>query len=118
MNETFSLEMPGPIVAAVRTTFRQKWVDPRYKRYAAWKRDLRIIADARGWPSTLDPKGGYSISVMVYWKRKARSDLDNAGIKNVLDGLFHQDRRVMDIHAKALEHTGTERLSISMVRMI
>jgi hypothetical protein len=54
----YTLELDR-IVPYVRTTQRQKWVDPRYKRYAAWKEWARYKANLAGWPTALDPKGGY-----------------------------------------------------------
>ena len=111
---TYSLEFPI-IVPYCRTTQRQKWVDPRYKRYAAWKRDLRIIADARGWPTRLNPDWLYKFGIVVSWTKRAHADLDNV-VNWFLDALFKQDRRILRIDAEAVENTGRENLSMSLVR--
>ena len=97
---TFTFSDP---MGAVRTTQRAKWVDPRYKRYAAYKARLRLLANSNGVPSALDPKGSYSLRVNAWWKGKATCDLDNL-IKGAMDALWKNDRRVVEI--AAISHEG------------
>lgn len=108
---TFQLE--GPLQAYVRTTQRQKWVDPRYKRYLGWKGLVRLFATAQGIPDSLTQDCRATVSAAVMWNRKARLDGDNF-IKGILDSLWPQDRRVMELHYTAFEHTGAERASVTV----
>lgn len=103
--------MKATIQPYVRTTQRQKFVDPRYHKYAAWKRTLRIEANVAGFPRELKSDRRYRLSLDVYWRGKARADLDNL-VKAVLDGLFDQDRRVLVIDAGAWEHVSDESMDI------
>jgi hypothetical protein len=105
------------IVPYVRTTQRQKFVDPRYQRYAEWKKSIRLVANTAGVPAELDKENIYGVQVIVKWKNKARADLDNAGIKNVLDALWPQDRSIVAIVATTkLEH-GSDELDISISKL-
>ena len=107
------LNIDGPIVPYVRTTQRQKWVDPRYKRYAAWKSSVRLLATIARWPEELDRKKDYEIAVKVYWKARARADIDNC-CKAAMDALFKQDRRILQLTAESVEYTGEEHLRLEL----
>lgn len=89
----------GPLVGAVRTTQRAKWVDPRYQRYAVFKMLIRALADKAGVPSEIPSGHWATVSINVLWLKGARCDLDNL-VKSVLDGLWKQDRMVLEIRAQ------------------
>ena len=97
---TFRLDW---IVPYVRTTQMRKHFDKAYHRYAKWKDFCRSVANTKGVPSDLASSKRYEVHVAVYWKGKARADLDNC-CKGILDSLWKQDRRVLKITAEALEH--------------
>ena len=102
------------LMGAVRTTHRAKFCDPRYKRYAQYKTLVRAIANQAGVPDDLDPKKRYSLALFVYWKKKARADLDNV-LKAVLDGLFKQDRRVLSYSCHATENAGLDEAQVTVI---
>lgn len=107
----WSFTVDGPIVPYVRTTQRQKFCDPRYKRYQAFKQYVRSIATRSGVPEELEKVSKYAIYVSVRWKQKARSDLDNI-LKGVMDSLWSQDRRICHIIADSAEYYGKELMKI------
>ena len=107
--KTYSFYVKGPLVGAVRTTRRQMWVDPRYKRYEAFKREIRLLANTVGVPDELT--GYASVNIFVEWKRKARVDLDNLA-KSALDALWTQDRKVNKLYCDAFENTGVEQMRV------
>lgn len=104
---SWSFDVQGPLVSAVRTTQRGKFCSPAYKRYASFKQVVRAIADIAGVPQDLDPDGIYSVTVEVWWKKRQRQDCDNL-IKSFLDSLWRQDRRVLETHYQAHESAGRE----------
>ena len=109
----WSFVIDEPLMGAVRTTQKQKWVDPRYKRYAAWKKAVRLIANVNGIPSHLDPKKSYRLDVLAYWKAKQRIDGDNL-LKALMDSLWKQDRRITSIEYVACEHNGRELARVTL----
>lgn len=109
MNRQWKGSVEGPLCGYTRTTQRQKFVDPRAKRYEAWKKMVAWEARHQGFPPDLSDGIAYEFSVIVRWRRKARIDLDNI-IKGLLDGIWPQDRGILSIHAEAGEHTGEEAL--------
>jgi Holliday junction resolvase RusA-like endonuclease len=111
--EMYSFQIDGPLQPYVRTTQRQKWVDLRYRRYVEWKKAVRLIANLSGLPETLPPDSRAVVSVAVMWKRRARMDGDNF-IKGILDSLWKQDRRVLELHYTAFEGAKAERASVSV----
>ena len=104
------------IVPYVRTTQRQKWVDPRYKRYAAWKKAFRLAANVEQFPDELDRDGKYAVTLVLSWTKRARCDLDNA-VKGALDALFAQDRRVVSIIANAIENQSFDGIALQLERL-
>ena len=109
MNRQWKGSVEGPLCGYTRTTQRQKFVDPRAKRYDAWKKMVAWEARHHGFPVELDVCLAYEFRVIVRWRFKARIDLDNI-IKGLLDGIWPQDRGILSIHAEAGEHTGEEAL--------
>jgi lambda repressor-like predicted transcriptional regulator len=97
----------------VRTTQRGKW-SPRYQKYTSWKTGIRLIANIAGVPSELQRGSNYRVSVVLAWKRGARADIDNAGIKNVLDALWSQDRRVIAVCVRVIEFHGMDELKVTV----
>jgi Holliday junction resolvase RusA-like endonuclease len=112
---TWGFTLEAPLIGYVRTTQRQKWVDPRYKRYAMWKKMIRLIGNTKGIPDKLTPADSVSVQVEVYWKKKATHDIDNV-LKGVLDSLWSNDRRVVNVHAFCWENTGKEHANIKIER--
>jgi len=111
--QTYTFQVDGPLQGYVRTTQRQKWVDPRYKRYVDWKRAVRLFANLAGIPESLPADSRAVLSIAVTWKRKARLDGDNF-LKGILDSLWSQDRRVMELHYMSFEGAEAERASVSV----
>ena len=109
---TFRIE-DQPLQAYVRTTQRQKWVDPRYKRYLGWKGFVRLLATVAGVPDTLPQECRAVVSVGVAWKNRQRLDGDNF-CKGILDSLWAQDRRVTALYYTAFENTGIEKASVTV----
>lgn len=95
----------------VRTTQRQKWVDQRYKKYAAWKDAFRLALNTQDFPSALDKEKRYSIEIVVMSSGQLRCDADNQ-IKAILDAAFKQDRRVKIIRYEAEERAGFDEARI------
>ncbi len=104
---------PTPLIGAVRTTQRQKWVDPRWKAYQGWKTAFRLHANREGIPKELRKDSRYSVDILIHWRKRARCDADNL-IKAALDALFEQDRRVLDIRCHTDENTGGESMRVSI----
>lgn len=94
-------------MGAVRTTQRQKFVDPRYHKYSRFKKLIRLIANQYDIPKQLDSEDMAEVSLIVSWKRRQRADLDNI-VKSVLDALWANDRRVLRLSASAVENTGKD----------
>ena len=103
----YSLIWPDKIVPCVRTTRRQKFVDPSYKKYERWKHAFRLFANTQGFPEDLSLDKSYAIDVKISVIGKSRYDLDNA-IKGILDALFKQDRRILAIEGKIFEREQEE----------
>lgn len=107
---TFNLEEPlvGFTVHAAPWTLKAK-------RYVAFKRRVRFFATVASVPAEIPPGYRALVSLAVAWKRKARIDLSNI-LKAVEDGLWVRDRGIGEVHAVKFQHTGIERVSVT-VRM-
>lgn len=110
----YRMEWFGEIVPYVRTTQKQKWVDKRYKRYQAWKDKFRLSANTQDFPSELDPKVDYLVSIKAKVVGARRWDLDNV-FKGVLDALFTQDQRVAAISGEAEEYAGMDWVEVELI---
>jgi Holliday junction resolvase RusA-like endonuclease len=106
-----TFQVDGPLVGAVRTTQRAKWVSKPYQRYRAFKDRVRLLATVAGVPPSLDPKDGVKVRLHASWRLRQRIDLDNV-IKAILDSLWLNDRRVVEIQATSAEHTGKETVQV------
>lgn len=104
----------GAIQTYVRTTQKQKWVDPQYKKYRAFKLALRASANLSDVPMELDPKKSYSVHVDIYCVKKRRGDVDNY-LKSALDALWKQDKQVTKVSAEAFENKGLEMTIVTVV---
>ena len=100
-------------MGAVRTTQRQKRFAP-YRRYAQWKCGVRLRANVAGIPPTLKKSNVAGVGIEASWERVQRIDADNV-IKAVLDSLWAQDRRVLDIRYHAVENTGGEEAVVTVM---
>ena len=109
----YSFNIPDIIMGAVRTTQRQKWVDPRYKKYKAYKILVRSLADQKGVPDTLDKDSSCAVDITAHWIKKQRCDGDNV-IKGILDAIFKNDKRVLYINYRAIENTGKETANVKI----
>ncbi len=103
----------GPIVPYVRTTQKQKFVDPRYRKYHQWKAAFRLWANIQGFPEELDLEKSYHLDVRIWIKGRTRSDLDN-NFKAIADALFKQDRRIIDIRASIVEKSDKEAVEVTL----
>lgn len=92
----FAVENP---MGAVRTTQRQKWVDPNYKRYEAYKRAVRLVANTAGVPAAIDAEYRAQVEMFFTFPCEVHADIDNLG-KALLDALWKQDRRVIKLWAE------------------
>jgi hypothetical protein len=90
----------------------QPWTE-KAKRYVAFKGKVRLFADVAGVPEEIPAGYRAVVSLAVAWKKKARIDLSNI-LKAVEDGLFVRDRGIGEIHATKLQHTGIERVSVTV----
>lgn len=107
---TFTLDS---IVPYVRTTQRQKHVDPRYGRYRRWKEYVRTVANTASVPAELNRDSAYGVEITVQWSGKARADLDNV-VKGVIDALWKQDRQVKQIMAYSLERSYKDAITVTV----
>ena len=112
----WEFEIEGPLVAAVRTTSRQKWVCPRWKKYVAFKERVRLLASSKGIPEVLEHNDEVRVEIDVRWRLRARADGDNI-IKGIIDAIFFQDRRVLGIIYSSQEHEGCEGASVKITLM-
>lgn len=90
----------------------QPWSE-KAKRYVAYKAKVRLFANVAGVPEEIPEDHRAIVSIAVAWKKRARIDLSNI-LKAVEDGLFVRDRGVGEIHATKLQHTGMERVSVTV----
>jgi Holliday junction resolvase RusA-like endonuclease len=105
----------GPLTPYVRTTQRQKWVDPRYKKYQAFKDTFRLCLNSQLFPIELDKKTRYEVDIEISAVGKVRYDLDN-GIKSVLDAAWKQDKQVKCIKAVLNEDEGVDFVKVILRR--
>lgn len=111
------MHWPERVHPYVRTTQRQKWVDKRYKKYNEWRNAFRNWANAQSFPSELDPKKTYRLSVKIHLKGKSRADVDNLA-KAIMDSLFKQDRRILGLTIDVFESAGlVDSASIMLTEM-
>lgn len=103
----------GPMVPYVRTTQKQKWCDERWKKYAAFKAEFRLVADVQNFPSDLDASLDYSILIHIWFTGSRRADVDNLG-KSLLDSAFQQDKRIAEMHVVAHEYAGVDRVEVEL----
>ena len=115
--EGWEFRVPGPIQGYVRTTQRQKWVDPRYKRYQSWKQTIRSIANVACVPEILCRSCRYQISVMVSWRGRPRCDADNV-LKGLLDALWRQDRQIHNVTLTTILRAGDSEGLLVWIKMI
>ena len=88
------------------------WSD-KAKRYVAFKGKVRLLADVAGVPEEIPENHKATVSIGVAWKKKARIDLSNV-LKAVEDGLWRRDRGIGEIHGVKVEHSGIERVSVTV----
>lgn len=105
----------GPLVPYVRTTQRQKYADPRYKKYHAWKEAFRLCLNTQMFPEVLDPKTRYSLDIEISAKGKVRWDLDNA-CKAIQDAAWKQDHQIKVLSARVLEDEGIDYVKVILRR--
>jgi len=107
------LDWPAPLHPYVRTTQRQKFCDPRYKKYQSFKGVFRAAGNCAGIPNSLDKDKRYRIIFNTYCEGKSRADLDNL-VKGVLDALFEQDNQIKEIWAKLHENHSESHTTIAL----
>jgi Holliday junction resolvase RusA-like endonuclease len=92
----FTIDKP---MGYVRTTQMQKWVDPDYKRYQAYKTAVALTARNEGVPNEIQEGHRAQVEVFCTFPNEKHADLDNI-LKGVLDAIWRQDRRVSRIWAE------------------
>ena len=109
----YYLGWPGKIHPYVRTTQRQKWVDPRYKKYQVFKSAFRAAGNCAGMPIVLDKDKAYRLICNLYTEGASRADLDNL-VKGIMDALWEQDRMIKEIWAKLHEHKDEDHTTVCL----
>lgn len=107
---TWTFNVDEPLVGF--TVHAAPWSD-KAKRYVAMKGKVRLFADVAGVPEEIPSGYRALVSIAVAWKKKARIDLSNI-LKAVEDGLWVRDRGIGEVHAVKFEHTGLERVSVTV----
>jgi hypothetical protein len=106
-----TFEIPAPLYG-YRASLRRA-LEPAY---IAFKDKVRLLANAARVPPAI-PKGGRAeLFVQIFWKREARIDGKNV-YAAVEDGLFTQDRKVMDGRFRYQEHAASEEYVLVTVRV-
>jgi hypothetical protein len=105
---TFHVEDPlvGFVVHAAPWTVRAK-------KYTAFKKRVRLLANLAGIPEEIPAGYRAIISLSVAWKMKPRIDLSNIQ-KSIEDGLFVRDRGIGEFHAVSVPHFGMERAVVNV----
>jgi hypothetical protein len=106
----WKFEVEGPLVGH-KCSKSKCWSPP----YRAFKTLVRFMGNLAGVPQELDPKGTYSLRTEVFWVKKAHTDTVNIQ-KSVEDGLWAKDRRVLNGGFSATEHSGVERVVVTVER--
>jgi hypothetical protein len=81
------------------------------KRYVAWKRMVRALANSAGVPDDIPADQAAVLSIAIAWKKRARIDTSNI-IKSMEDALFKQDRGIEIVVCERFEHIGREEASV------
>lgn len=110
MMKTYTFTVDEPLVGF--PVHARPWSDTA-KRYVAFKGKVRLFADVAGIPEEIPAGYRAIVSLAVTWKKKARIDLSNIQ-KAVEDGLFLHDRGIGEIHATRIQHSGIERVSVTV----
>lgn len=112
MEGTWTFNVDEPLVGF--TVHAAPWTD-KAKRYCAFKGKVRLLANVAKVPDEIPAGYRALVSIAVAWKKKARIDLSNI-LKGIEDGLWVRDRGIGEVHAVKFQHTGIERVSVT-VRM-
>lgn len=107
---TYTFTVDEPLMGFI--AHAQPWTD-KAKRYVGYKGKVRLLATIAGVPDEIPTGYRATVSLAVAWKKKARIDLSNI-LKAVEDGLFVRDRGIGEIHATKIQHTGMERVSVTV----
>lgn len=110
MQQLWTFNIDEPLVGF--TVHAKPWTD-RAKRYVAFKGKVRLLADIAGVPEEIPENHRAIVSIAVAWKKKARIDLSNI-LKAIEDGLWQRDRGIGEVHATKFQHTGVERVSVTV----
>lgn len=94
--KSYEFTIDAPLMGAVRTTQKQKFIDPRYAKYSQYKNRVRFLGNAAGIPPEIHSDQSIGIFILATWKNAQRIDADNV-IKGILDALWSNDRRVVNI---------------------
>ncbi len=108
MSNNFTI--PGPILG-YRASARRAF-DPKYKAY---KNRVRLLANQAGVPDDLGENDSAGVSIKVFWKKRARIDVENV-LKAIVDAMWKRDRRVLFVDASAYENQKSEEAHV-FVRM-
>lgn len=86
--KTWTLTIPGPLWG-----YRQGRREAHRPERVAFKRQVRLLANAVGVPDEAKQSDELFLDVRIHWRRKARIDGPNV-MKLVEDALWKQDREV------------------------
>ncbi len=87
---SFTIPTQGNAVPYKRTTQRQKWCDENYKKYQAFKKNVRelFIFIYGKYPHQVFNKGEkYYLDIKIYFYDKKHGDSDNV-FKGIADAIF------------------------------
>jgi Holliday junction resolvase RusA-like endonuclease len=107
---TWTFTVDEPLMGFI--AHAKPWTD-KAKRYVGFKGKVRLLATIAGVPEEIPAGYRAKLSIAVAWKKKARVDLSNI-LKAVEDGLWVRDRGIGEFHATKLQHTGMERVSVTV----
>lgn len=100
-------EIPGPVCGYVHggRLRMDRAKAKRYRRYDEWRDKVRLLANCAGIPDEIGGDDVWSVSLGIYWERRARIDGDGI-LKGVLDALWTRDRRVLFGRYSTTEYAG------------
>lgn len=110
MQASYTFTVDEPLMGFI--AHAQPWTD-KAKRYVGFKGKVRLLATIAGVPDEIPQDHRAVVSIAVAWKKRARIDLSNI-LKAVEDGLWVRDRGIGEVHATKLQHTGVERVSVTV----
>jgi hypothetical protein len=107
---TYQFDVDGPLCGFI---VNQRPWSPVAKRYCAFKKYVRSLANVAGVPEEIPAGYRASVHLDVTWRLKARVDLSNLQ-KSFEDGIFKRDRGIGEIHAVSRQYVGQEKATVTV----